>query len=127
MGTGTPVLLDDQTCPIGMTLNMLQFFAQESCGWCTPCREGLQWTTGLLRDIENGRGRPEDLDLLQEHIWFMGPEKTFCDLAPGAMQPLESALRVFRDDFERHIAEGACPYPRSGSSVPVMRGTVWAD
>ena len=58
LGTGTAVLLDDQTCPIGMLLNMQQFFAQESCGWCTPCREGLQWTVKLLRDIEEGRGRP---------------------------------------------------------------------
>ena len=89
-GTGTPVILDDQTCPIGMTLNMLQFFAQESCGWCTPCREGLQWTVQLLRGIEEGRGRPEDLEILAEHIWYMGPDRTFCDLAPGAMQPLNS-------------------------------------
>ena len=60
LGTGTLVLLDDQTCPVGMLLNMMQFFAQESCGWCTPCREGLQWAAGLLEDIEYGRGRPED-------------------------------------------------------------------
>ena len=58
LGTGTLVLLDDQTCPVGMTLNMMQFFAQESCGWCTPCREGLQWTAALLEDIEYGRGEP---------------------------------------------------------------------
>ena len=57
LGTGTLVLLDDQTCPVGMTLNMMQFFAQESCGWCTPCREGLQWMAALLEDIEYGRGR----------------------------------------------------------------------
>jgi NADH-quinone oxidoreductase subunit F len=127
LGTGTPVILDDQTCPIGMTLNMMQFFAQESCGWCTPCREGLQWTVQLLRGIEEGRGRPEDLDILTEHVWYMGPDRTFCDLAPGAMQPLESALRVFADDFAQHIADGTCPYPRSGSSVPVMPGSVWAQ
>jgi len=127
MGTGTPVLLDDQTCPIGMTLNMLQFFAQESCGWCTPCREGLQWSAALLRDIEEGRGRMEDLDLLAEQVWFMGPDKTFCDLAPGAMQPLEAALRLFRDDFVAHIESGACPYSRGGSEVPVEEGATWAE
>jgi NADH-quinone oxidoreductase subunit F len=110
MGTGTMVLLDDHTCPVGMTLNMLQFFAQESCGWCTPCREGLQWTALLLREIEEGRGTREDLDVLAEHVWFMGADKTFCDLAPGAMQPLEAALRLFRDDFVAHIESGRCPY-----------------
>ena len=55
----------------------------------------------------------------------MGSDKTFCDLAPGAMQPLEAALRLFRDDFVRHVEDGRCPYPRRGSRVPVMRGTVW--
>jgi NADH-quinone oxidoreductase subunit F len=127
LGTGTPVILDDQTCPIGMLLNMQQFFAQESCGWCTPCREGLQWTVKLLRDIEEGRGKPEYLELLHDQVWYMGPERTFCDLAPGAMQPLESGLRLFAEDFAQHIAEGRCSYPRGGSSVPVMRGTVWAQ
>jgi NADH-quinone oxidoreductase subunit F len=125
LGTGTLVLLDDQTCPVGMTLNMEQFFAQESCGWCTPCREGLQWTVSLLQGIEEGRGRREDLDVLEELVWLMGPDKCFCDLAPGAAQPLASALRLFRSDFERHIDEGACSFARSGSDVPAMRGTIW--
>jgi len=125
LGTGTLVLLDDQTCPLGMMLNLLQFFAQESCGWCTPCREGLQWAASLVEGIEAGRGRPGDLELLADQVWFMGSDKTFCDLAPGAMQPLESALRLFHDDFERHIEDGKCPYPRSGSDAPAMRGTLW--
>ncbi len=120
------MLLDDQTCPIGMLLNMQQFFAQESCGWCTPCREGLQWTVKLLQDIEEGRGRPEYLELLEDQCWYMGPDRTFCDLAPGAVQPLQSGLKLFREDFERHIAEGGCGYPRRGSSLPVRRGTMWA-
>ena len=125
LGTGTLVVLDDQTCPVGMTLNLLQFFAQESCGWCTPCREGLQWAATHLEDNEEGRGRRKDLDVLAEQVWSMGPDKTFCDLAPGAMQPLEAALRLFHDDFVRHIEDGRCPYPHRGSRVPVMRGTVW--
>jgi NADH-quinone oxidoreductase subunit F len=125
LGTGTLVMLDDQTCPVGMVLNMLQFFAQESCGWCTPCREGLQWAAGLLEDIEYGRGRPGDLDVLSEHVWFMGSDKCFCDLAPGATQPLESALRLFRGDFERHLADGGCHYQTRGSDAPAMRGTTW--
>ena len=118
LGTGTLVLLDDATCPVGMTLNLLQFFAQESCGWCTPCREGLQWSVSLLRDIEQGRGQAEDLVLLQEHVWIMGADKAFCDLAPGAMQPLEAALRLFRDDFVRHVEDGRCPYAQDEAPEP---------
>jgi NADH-quinone oxidoreductase subunit F len=118
LGTGTMVVLDDQTCPIGMLLNMQQFFAQESCGWCTPCREGLQWTVELLADIEAGRGEPGDVDLLADQVWFMGSDKCFCDHAPGATQPIEAALRLFADEFEAHISQGGCPYPYSGTLDP---------
>ena len=110
MGTGTLIVLDDRTCPVGMVLNLERFFAQESCGWCTPCRDGLPWTRQLLEAIESGQGRPEDLDTLAEQCRFMGPGKTFCALAPGAMEPLQSALKHFRSDFERHIEDGCCPY-----------------
>jgi len=125
LGTGTLVVLDDQTCPVGMVLNMMQFFAQESCGWCTPCREGLQWAASLLEGIEYGRAEPGDIEVLREGVWFMQSDKCFCDLAPGATQPLESALRLFPDDFERHLAEGGCHYRRRGSDAPAMRGTLW--
>ncbi|NVK43647.1 MAG: NADH-quinone oxidoreductase subunit NuoF [Oceanospirillaceae bacterium] len=110
MGTGTLIVLDDRTCPVGMVLNLERFFAQESCGWCTPCRDGLPWTRQLLEAIEGGTGRPEDLATLEEHCRFMGPGKTFCALAPGAMEPLQSALKFFREDFERHIEHRVCPY-----------------
>lgn len=103
MGTGTMIILDDQTCPVKMVLNLEQFFAQESCGWCTPCRDGLPWTVTLLQDIIEGRGRMEDLDTLSAHTRMMGPGNTFCALAPGAMEPLQSALKFFRADFERYI------------------------
>jgi NADH-quinone oxidoreductase subunit F len=119
------VLLDHRTCPVGMVTNMLQFFAQESCGWCTPCREGLQWMAALLEDIEYGRGQPGDIEVLAEGNWFMQSDKCFCDLAPGAMQPLESALRLFADDFARHIDEGGCHYRRHDSDAPAQEGTTW--
>jgi NADH-quinone oxidoreductase subunit F len=123
LGTGTLVLLDDQTCPVGMTLNMMRFFAQESCGWCTPCREGLQWMAALLEDIEEGRGEPGDAGVLAEGVWFMDSDKCFCDLAPGAMQPLESALRLFPDEFARHLREGGCHYARRAADAPAPEGT----
>ncbi len=110
LGTGTLIVLDDRTCPVGMVLNLERFFAQESCGWCTPCRDGLPWTRQLLEAIEGGRGQLEDLATLEEHTVFMGPGKTVCALAPGAMEPLQSALKFYRDDFERHIREQRCPY-----------------
>ena len=84
---------------------------QESCGFCTPCRDGLPWNAQVLDDIERGRGTPEDLDTLQQHIGYIGAiGNTHCALAPGAMEPLQSALKYFREDFQRHIDEGACPY-----------------
>ncbi len=110
MGTGTMIILDDQTCPVGLTHNLEQFFARESCGWCTPCREGLPWTERILRAIEEGRGEPGDLKRLRFHTEFLGPGFTFCALAPGAMEPLQSALKYFREDFERHIREKKCSY-----------------
>ncbi len=110
MGTGTMIILDDKTCPVGAVLNLETFFARESCGWCTPCRDGLPFCANLLTAIENGEGRLEDLDKLAFHTKYLGPGTTFCALAPGAMEPLQSALKYYRDDFERHIKEKRCPW-----------------
>ena len=110
MGTGTMIILDDQTCPVGFVHNLIQFFAHESCGWCTPCREGLPWTEKILAALEDGKGIPADLDRLGKQVKFMAPGMTFCPLAPGAMSPLGSAITRFRDEFERHIREKRCPW-----------------
>ena len=110
LGTGTMIVLDDKTCVVGMVKNLEHFFAQESCGWCTPCREGLPWTEKILTSIENGTGKMEDLDILAGMTKTLGPGNTFCPLAPGAMEPLQSALKYFREDFERHIKEKRCPW-----------------
>jgi NADH-quinone oxidoreductase subunit F len=110
LGTGTVIVMDDMTCPVGMVHNLEHFFAQESCGWCTPCREGLPWVERILYAIDNGEGRPEDIDLLEMHCRFLGPGNTFCALAPGAVEPLQSALKYFRADFDQHINEKRCPW-----------------
>ncbi|MBD3401432.1 NADH-quinone oxidoreductase subunit NuoF [candidate division GN15 bacterium] len=110
LGTGTIIILDDRTCPVGMLENLEHFFAQESCGWCTPCRDGLPWTEKLLHAIEEGEGEPADLDRLEAHCTWLGPGNTFCALAPGAVEPLQSGLKYFRDDFERHIKDKKCPW-----------------
>lgn len=110
LGTGTMIVLDDQTCPVGMVQNLERFFAQESCGWCTPCRDGLPWTAQILQSLEDGRGQPRDLQRLVLHTKLLGPGHTFCALAPGAMEPLQSALKYFQEDFEQHIREHRCPW-----------------
>jgi NADH-quinone oxidoreductase subunit F len=110
LGTGTMIVLDDQICPVGMVHNLEHFFAQESCGWCTPCRDGLPWTAQILQALEDGRGQPKDLRRLGLHTRLLWLGRTFCALAPGAMEPLQSALKYFKDDFERHIRDQRCPW-----------------
>jgi NADH-quinone oxidoreductase subunit F len=110
LGTGTMIVLDDKTCPVGMVHNLLAFFARESCGWCTPCREGLPWTRNILHAIENGEGQAGDLERLALNTKLLGPGHTFCALAPGAMEPLQSALKYFRDDFKQHMEKQRCPW-----------------
>lgn len=110
LGTGTMIVLDDQTCPVGMVQNLEKFFAQESCGWCTPCRDGLPWTAKILSALENGRGEPRDLERLALHTRLLRPGNTFCAFAPGAAEPLQSALKYFREDFEKHIRDKRCAY-----------------
>ncbi len=112
LGTGTMIILDDKTCPVGMVLNLERFFARESCGWCTPCREGLPWIVETLEAIENGQGRPEDINFLSEQTSLLAMGHTFCALAPGAMEPLQSAMKYFREDFEKHILQHRCPWEK---------------
>jgi NADH-quinone oxidoreductase subunit F len=114
LGTGTMVILDDKTCPVGFVHNLQHFFAQESCGFCTPCREGLPWIEKVLLSIDEGEGQLDDMRLLDFHTHYLGPGNTFCALAPGAMEPLQSALKYFREDFERHIHEKQCPWKSNG-------------
>jgi len=110
MGTGTMIVLDDQTCPVGMLWNLEHFFAQESCGWCTPCWSGLSWAERILNALEQGRGQAGDIEKLAFQTKFLAPGNTFCALAPGAAEPLQSGLKYFREDFERHIREQRCPW-----------------
>ncbi|HEX9783448.1 MAG TPA: NADH-quinone oxidoreductase subunit NuoF [Opitutaceae bacterium] len=114
LGTGTMVVLDDKTCPVGMVLNLETFFARESCGWCTPCREGLPWVEKILRAFEEGDAIEDDIALLRHHARMLGPGRTFCAFAPGAVEPLQSALRYFEDDFRRHLG-GGCPFDDTAS------------
>jgi len=110
MGTGTMIVMDDQVCPVAVMRNLEHFFAQESCGWCTPCRDGLPFVEKTLQAFEDGDGRREDLDRLERYTRFLGPGNTYCAHAPGAMEPLGTGLKHFRDEFEEHIRRGGCPW-----------------
>jgi NADH-quinone oxidoreductase subunit F len=127
LGTGTMVVLDDRTCPVGFVHNLEKFFAQESCGWCTPCRDGLPWVERTLRALEEGRGEEGDIETLRRHARLLGPGATFCAFAPGAVEPLQSALKYFEDDFRSHISEHRCPWASDAVSSLAAREVSRSD
>lgn len=120
MGTGLALAVDDTISMVSLLRNMEEFFARESCGWCTPCRDGLPWSVKLLLALEKGEGAPGDLEILQQLVEFLGPGKTYCAHAPGAVEPLGTALRLFRSEFEQGISATASPR----SERPAMTGVL---
>ena len=104
MGTALAMAVDHTVSMVSLLRNMEEFFARESCGWCTPCRDGLPWSVKILRALEQGRGNPGDIETLEQLVGFLGPGKTFCAHAPGAVEPLGSAIQYFRDEFEAGVA-----------------------
>ncbi len=110
LGTAAIMVLDHKTCLVAATLNLIEFFARESCGWCTPCREGLPYIRDLLARIEIGEGKPEFIPMLDEmrlHLY-----KSYCAFAPGAAAPLESLLAHFKDEIQEHIRAQQCPFKK---------------
>jgi len=107
LGTGAIMVFDQKTCLVGATVNLIEFFARESCGWCTPCREGLPYILDLLKRIEGGKGEPAHLPMLEQmgkSLW-----NAYCAFAPGAVAPLESLLEHFGDEVQEHINQKKCP------------------
>jgi NADH-quinone oxidoreductase subunit F len=108
LGTGAIMVFDQKTCLVGATLNLTEFFARESCGWCTPCREGLPYIRDLLLRLEEGEGREEFIPMLQQmskHLW-----SSYCAFAPGATSPVESLITYFEDEVREHISQKRCPF-----------------
>jgi NADH-quinone oxidoreductase subunit F len=105
LGTAAVVVVDDQTSMVDVLYNCCRFMSHESCGQCTPCREGTSWMTRILERIRHGHGRVEDLDLLLEVAESMGiiPGTTICGLSDGAAWPVKNAIRKFRGEFEDYI------------------------
>jgi len=105
VGTGCVVVLDETYPIVDFLHNSCRFFAHESCGQCTPCREGTHWALSMVERIKAGRGRLKDLDLLLEIADSIGiiPGTTICGLADGAAWPIKNAVRKFRDELEHYI------------------------
>jgi NADH-quinone oxidoreductase subunit F len=112
-GSGGVVVMDETTCMVRVGEIVSRFYHHESCGQCTQCREGTAWLHKVLRRIEHGQGRKEDLEVLLDMCDNM-KGKTICVLSDAAAMPIESYLRHFREEFERHIRERACPFNGQG-------------
>lgn len=116
MGTGLLAVVDQTHNMVSVVRNLEEFFARESCGWCTPCRDGLPWTVKILRALEAGQGNSGDIEQLVSMTKALGPGRTFCAHAPGAMEPLQSALKFFRAEFEAGIRADHAPAAGSPAS-----------
>ncbi|MBJ7365889.1 MAG: NADH-quinone oxidoreductase subunit NuoF [Thermoleophilia bacterium] len=110
LGSGGCIVMDDSGCIVRASWRLAHFYRHESCGKCTPCREGTGWLEKILGRIVHGDGRLEDLAML-ESLFGRISGRTLCALADGAVAPVQSALELFRDDFERVIQQGGSPVP----------------
>jgi NADH-quinone oxidoreductase subunit F len=119
LGTKAMMVFDETDCIVAATLRFSHFYAHESCGKCTNCREGTWWLERVLRRIEAGVARERDIDLAKDiggNMLF----KAFCALADGAVSPVDSSIRFFRDEYEEHLRLGRCPFvpPPEGAAIP---------
>jgi NADH-quinone oxidoreductase subunit F len=118
VGSAGVIVMDDSVCMVKAILNLTQFYAHESCGQCTPCREGTTWMKKIITRIEAGNGKPGDVDLLDEVAGnIMG--RTICPLGDAAAMPVQSFVKQFRQEFEAHIKEGRCPMAHTRMTVAV--------
>jgi NADH-quinone oxidoreductase subunit F len=118
LGSGSIVVMDDTTCAVRAAWRITRFFHRESCGQCTPCREGSGWLEKILMRLEAGDGREADLELLLDACDNIAPglswppqQTTICVLGPSIPSAIASGIRMFRDEFMTHVKDGACPFP----------------
>lgn len=124
LGTCLIMVVDETQSMVSLTRNLEEFFSRESCGWCTPCRDGLPWSVKALSAIEHGRGKMEDIVNLEELTKNLWIGKTFCAHAPGAMEPLQSALKYFRSEFEALIPQDNLSQDRMPAESVVQMSNV---
>src|SRR5205823_6006138 len=109
LGAAAVIVIDDRACMVQLALRSTQFYMHESCGKCTPCREGTRWMTQLLQKLEDGRAEQSELDLLLS-VCDRVLGKCLCALGDFAAGPVVEYVRNFREEFQRHIDESACPF-----------------
>jgi len=114
MGSGGVIIMDDQTCMVDMARFFMDFIQDESCGKCTPCREGTRRLLEILQRICDGKGKPEDIDTLEE-LSYVIKDSALCGLGQTAPNPVLSTLRYFRHEYEAHVNEKKCPAKRCPS------------
>jgi NADH-quinone oxidoreductase subunit F len=116
LGTRALQIFDETTCVVRAVLRWTEFYKHESCGKCTPCREGTYWMAQVLKRLDAGQGSPEDLDkLLDISDNILG--RSFCPLGDGAVSPITSSIKYFRDEYLAHLAQGGCPFDPSRSTL----------
>jgi NADH-quinone oxidoreductase subunit F len=109
VGSGAVIVIPEGTCMVRALSVLMNFYAHESCGQCTPCREGCGWLARVMKRIENGEGREGDVELILDVCDNM-LGRTICPLADAAVMPAQSFIWKFREEFDRHIREKKCPY-----------------
>ena len=107
LGSGAIIVMDETTCMVKVLERVSRFYFSESCGQCTPCREGTGWLHRVVRRIEHGLGRPEDLDLL-DRVAARMEGRTICALGDAAAMPVRSFIKQFRDEFQYHVDHKRC-------------------
>ncbi len=127
-GSGGVIVFDDSTCMVRALARISKFYAEESCGQCTPCREGTSWMEGIVEKIEHGHGTAADVAKLEQLAGNIGGQ-TICALGDAASMPVQSFVKKFRDEFLRHTVEHRCPFGDTAwgleqSSRPALVGAV---
>jgi len=111
LGSGAVIVMDETRCMVKSLMRLSYFYFEESCGQCTPCREGTGWLYRMLERVEHGKGRPEDIDVLDSVAHnIMG--RTICALGDAAAMPVRSFIKHFRDEFAHHIEHKSCVVPK---------------
>jgi NADH-quinone oxidoreductase subunit F len=121
LGTKALQIFDETTCVVRAVLRWTEFYKHESCGKCTPCREGTWWLVQVLQRLEKGQGSEEDLDLLVDQCDnILG--RAFCALGDGAVSPITSSIQYFRDEYLAHLEQGGCPFDPQASTLFATAG-----
>jgi NADH-quinone oxidoreductase subunit F len=111
LGSAGVIVMDETVCMVWAAMNLLHFFRHESCGQCTPCREGTGWLHKVLVRMEAGKGTLEEIDVLLD-LCAKIKGRSICALGDAATSPVESTIKLFRDEYVAHIEEGRCPFPK---------------